>query len=205
MNVQQAFNYFYLLEKQFWSKLDKDMIKYVTFDGELSPEDMLLYGEFGFTLLELKPCTLVEFRDAQVTRLYCEQVVIPALHSLEKKTLDCFIISNQVKTPESDLQGALLIYRKDHQGIITTFDHDTTVPEERMAEILDYPGHLPSSEQEVPTMKTVIYLHDRKTTQVALTTFAIQTHQTDAMISHFQRYKHACKERLDIDLSLIIQ
>ncbi|ORE04793.1 hypothetical protein BCV72DRAFT_251006 [Rhizopus microsporus var. microsporus] len=166
---------------------------------------MLLYGEFGFTLLELKPCTLVEFRDIQVTRLYCEQVIVPALHSLEKKTLDYFIISNQVKTPESDLQGALLIYHKDHQGIIATFDHDTTVPEERMAEILDYPGHLPSSEQEVPTMKTVIYLHDRKTTQVALTTFAIQTHQTDAMISHFQRYKHACKERLDIDLSLIVQ
>lgn len=97
-----------------------------------------------------------------------------------------------------------MIYHKNHQDIIATFDHDTTVSEERLAEILDYPGHLPSSEQEIPTMKTVIYLHDRQTTRVALTTFAIQTHQTDAMISHFQRYKHTCKERLDIDLSLVV-
>ncbi|KAG1145206.1 hypothetical protein G6F37_005594 [Rhizopus arrhizus] len=205
MDIRQAFNYFYLLEKQFWSSLDKSTIEHVTFQGELSPEDMLLYGEFGFTLLKLKPCVLIEFRDKKVTQLYCEQVIVPVLHALADKTIGYFMISEQVNTPESALEGSILVYQYDHKEILSLFDHSTTVPEETMADILDYPGHLPRSEKEIPTMKTVIYFHDRNTTRIALTTFAIQDNEKDITSSHFERYRYACKEQLDIDLKLLIQ
>ncbi|KAG1451752.1 hypothetical protein G6F56_007999 [Rhizopus delemar] len=205
MDIQYAFNYFYLLEKQFWSKLDKSEIEYITFQGELTPEDMLLYGEFGFTLLKLKPCVLVEFRDEKVTRLYHEQVIHPVLEALSDKTLGYFVISEQVKTPESDLQGSALIYHQEYKQVLDLFDHPTVISEEKMAEILDYPGHLPRSEREIPTMKTVIYFHDRKKTQIALTTFAIQAHEEKNTLSHFDKYKCACKEILNVDLKLLIQ
>ena len=204
MEVKQAFEYFGLLEQQFWRNLDRDTIDEITYHGELKPEDMLLYGEFGFVLLGLKPCMLVEFR----TPLYFETVIQPVLFALKQKTLDYHVIQDKT-TPESNLDGCMLIYAIDKPIQDMDLLLNTTrqsIPENTMANILDYPGHLPSNEKQVETMKSVIYFHERPNKgPLALTSFAIQHTQEQDTRDHFKRYFDTCKDKLDIHLKLWIQ
>ncbi|KAL9557710.1 hypothetical protein MBANPS3_001257 [Mucor bainieri] len=160
MEVKQAFEYFALLEQQFWKNLDQKTIQHVTFAGDLKPEDMLLYGEFGFALLGLKPAVLVEFCDEAINALYLETVVEPVLYAMKEKTLGYHIIRHAV-TPESGLNGCIFIYQTKQRTLpelafimsnTATATTDTEMSEESMATILDYPGHLPSTEKEIATM-----------------------------------------------------
>lgn len=206
MEVKQAFEYFNLLEQQFWKNLDDKIVDYITFQGELKAQDMLIYGEFGFALLGLKPCVLVEFRDARVNILYLETVIQPALFALKEKTLDYHVIKN-IKTPESNLDGCVLVYSKAESKIsIMLLDKEQVISEDTMAILLNYPGHLPNSEKEIPTMKSVIYFHNRPNKElVALTSFAIQNSEKKRTFQHFKEYFTTCKDKLDIDLKLLIQ
>jgi hypothetical protein len=211
MEVKQAFEYFGLLEQQFWKNLDKKSIEHVTFAGELKPEDMLLYGEFGFALLGLKPAVLVEFCDETINKLYLETVIEPVLFALKSKTLNYHIIRH-VKTPESDLNGCIFIYQTEQSTLqelasILSNDRASQVTEENMAIILDYPGHLPNTEKEISSMLSVIYFHDRPNNKglIALTSFAIQNIEREKALAHFKHYHSVCKDRLNIDLKLLIQ
>ncbi|KAL7321217.1 hypothetical protein PS15m_001010 [Mucor circinelloides] len=215
MEVKQAFEYFALLEQQFWKNLDQKTIQHVTFAGDLKPEDMLLYGEFGFALLGLKPAVLVEFCDEAINKLYLETVIKPVLHAIKEKTLDYHIIQHAV-TPESALNGCIFIYQTKQSALpelafimsnTATAVNDTEVSEESMATILDYPGHLPNTEKEISTMLSVIYFHDRPNQKglIALTSFAIQNVEKEKTLAHFKRYQEVCKEKLNVDLKLLIQ
>jgi hypothetical protein len=217
MEVKQAFEYFNLLEQQFWKNLDKSPVDFITFQGDLKPEDMLIYGELGFALLGLKPCVLVEFRDAKVNKVYLETVIQPVLFALKKKTLDYHIIKN-IKTPESNLDGCILVYSTDKirthhiqselSSILTEkISEKKPISEDIMALLLDYPGHLPSCEKEIPTMQSVIYFHDRPNNKglIALTSFAIQNSEKEKTLEHFKKYATTCKDMLDIDLKLFMQ
>ncbi|KAI7904458.1 uncharacterized protein BX663DRAFT_505105 [Cokeromyces recurvatus] len=214
METKEAFEYFYLLEKEFWKDLekDKDRIEYITYGGELRPEDMLLYGEFGFVLLGLKPALLIEFRDLKVNRLYLERVVQPVLSSL--KRLKYHIIQH-VETPETNLHGCIFIYNDRNeeekvllllQSILNNKISPLKITEETMATILDYPGHLPRSEKELSTMKTVIYFHDTPNHGlIALTSFAMQASEQENVLTHFKHYQEICKNRLGIHMKLFLQ
>lgn len=215
MEVKQAFEYFALLEQQFWKNLDQKTIQHVTFAGDLKPEDMLLYGEFGFALLGLKPAVLVEFCDEAINKLYLETVIQPVLHAIKEKTLNYHIIQHAV-TPESALNGCIFIYQTKQSALpelafimsnTATAVNDTEVSEESMATILDYPGHLPNTEKEISTMLSVIYFHDRPNQKglIALTSFAIQNVEKEKTLAHFKRYQAVCKEKLNVDLKLLIQ
>ncbi|KAI8049422.1 uncharacterized protein B0P05DRAFT_563637 [Gilbertella persicaria] len=214
MEVKETFEYFALLEQQFWRKLDRNTLDEVTFRGELKPEDMLLYGEFGFTLLGLKPALLIEFCDEKVNLLYLQTVVEPVLFAAKTKTLHYHIIQH-VMTPESNLHGNIFVYHtavtrlKELSFImnVSSQDKDCEVSDKDMATILDYPGRLPSHEQEIPTLHTVIYFHDRPNHKgmIALTSFAIQVDEKENTLVHFNRYKSICKEKLQIDLKILIQ
>lgn len=211
MEVKQAFEYFGLLEQQFWKNLDKKSVEHVTFGGELKPEDMLLYGEFGFALVGLKPAVLVEFCNEAINKRYLETVVEPVLFALKSKTLNYHIIRH-VKTPESDLNGCIFIYQTEQSTLqelasIISNNKSSKVTEESMATILDYPGHLPNTEKEISSMLSVIYFHDRpnKKGLIALTSFAIQNIEREKTLAHFKRYYSVCKDRLNIDLKLLIQ
>ncbi|GAA5816172.1 hypothetical protein MFLAVUS_009698 [Mucor flavus] len=210
MEVKQAFEYFGLLEDQFWSTLDERTINHITYEGELKPHDMLLYGEFGFALIGLKPSVLVEFRDPVVNLLYLETVIQPVLFALKEKTLNYHIVKD-TKTPESDLNGCIFIYSivmATNLPELSTVLQATQkfISEDTMATILDYPGHLPRSEREIPTIKTVLYFHNKPNEElIALTSFAIQDSEKEATLSHFKRYFTTCKEKLGIDLKLLIQ
>ncbi|KAI9485314.1 MAG: hypothetical protein EXX96DRAFT_544706 [Benjaminiella poitrasii] len=208
METKETFEYFCLLEKQFWRNFDKKTIEYITFQGELKPEDMLLYGEFGFTLLGLKPALLIEFRDESINKLYIETVAQPAFYAMKTKTLEYHVVQN-VKTQESDLHDCVFIYNSQGRMLLEPILHEkvSEISEETMASILDYPGHLPRSEREIPTMKTVIYFHDRidKKSLIALTSFAIQLSEQEKTVTHFKHYQQVCRDKFGISLKLLIQ
>lgn len=208
MEVKQGFEYFKLLEEQFWKKLDERTIQHITFHGQLKAEDMLLYGEFGFALIGLKPSVLVEFRDEKVNRLYLETVIDPALVALKEKTLKYQVIKD-IQTPESDLNGSVLIYSTtcsiDPLKRVLKGD-EKFMEEETMALVLGYPGNLPKSQEEIGTMKSVIYFHRLPHEElVALTSFAIQESEKEKTLDHFKDHFKACKEILGIDLKLLMQ
>ncbi|KAI8088161.1 hypothetical protein BDF21DRAFT_334452 [Thamnidium elegans] len=172
---------------------------------------MLLYGEFGFALIGLKPSVLVEFRHEKVNILYLKTVIQPVLFALKEKTLDYHVIKD-IKTPESDLNGCILIYSISMVTRLTALSNlllgsPGFIPEDTMATLLDYPGHLPNSEKERPTMKSVIYFHNQGNNQelTVLTSFAIQNCEKDKTLEHFKQYFRACKDKLDIDLKLLMQ
>lgn len=209
MDVKQAFEYFDLLERQFWKNIDKSALDAITFKGELKPEDMLLYGEFGFMLVGLKPAVLVEFCDEKVNILYLETVIQPVLFALKEKTFD-FCVIREVKTPESNLHGCLLVYNDtlcNHDLSSIVSNSVRTVSEDTMAVILNYPGSLPKSEKDISTMLSVMYFHERPTDKglVLLTSFVIQVSEKEKTLDHFKRYQQFCKNRLNIKLKLLLQ
>jgi hypothetical protein len=209
MDVKEAFEYFGLLELQFWKNLDKGTLDTITFKGELKPEEMLLYGEFGFMLVGLKPAVLVEFCDEKVNVLYLETVIDPVLFALKEKTFDYHIIKD-IKTPESNLHGCLVIYNRTLDNhVLSTITSNTVkeVSEDTMATILDYPGSLPKSDKEIPTMLSVMYFHERPNNKglVLLTSFVIQVDEKEKTLNHFKNYQQICKSKLNIDLKLLMQ
>ncbi|KAI8641713.1 hypothetical protein BD408DRAFT_345591 [Parasitella parasitica] len=172
---------------------------------------MLLYGEFGFTLLGLKPAMLVEFCTSAINKLYLEAVIEPVFFALKTNTLRYHIIQH-VKTPESDLNGCIFVYQTKQNmvpelALILSTSMGAKVTEESMAAILDYPGRLPSTEKEIPSMLSVIYFHDRpnKKGLIALTSFAIQSSERERTLAHFKRYHDVCQDRLNIEMKLLIQ
>lgn len=119
-------------------------------------------------------------------------------------------------TSESALNGCIFIYQTKQSALpelafimsnTVTAVNDTEVSEESMATILDYPGHLPNTEKEISTMLSVIYFHDRPNQKglIALTSFAIQNVEKEKTLAHFKRYQAVCKEKLNVDLKLLIQ
>ncbi|OBZ86016.1 hypothetical protein A0J61_05928 [Choanephora cucurbitarum] len=214
MEVKQTFEYFMLLEQQFWRNLDQESIQNITMKGQLKPENMLLYGEFGFTLIGLKHALLVEFCDEKVNILYLKTVIEPVLFASKSKTLSCHLIQHIV-TPESDLHGCILVYHHDNllpdiSMLISKSkqEENAELSEDTMAAILDYPGHLPKDEEEIPTFLSVIYFHDKGGGDkglTAVTSFAIQQKEKPTMFAHFERYKTASKQWLGIDLKLFVQ
>lgn len=208
MEDKQAFEYFKLLEQQFWKKLDQKTIDSITMRGQLQPEDMLLYGEFGFTVLGLKPAMLIDFQSERVNQIYLETVVDPALVALKSKLLNHHVIRNII-TPESDLEGCVLVYNStvENQAIqdIINNKEKKELSEEIMATVLDYPGHLPNSEHEIQTMLTVIYFEDKSGDLTALTTFAIQENEKANTIEHFKKYYKECKEKLNMNMKVLIE
>ncbi|KAI8880377.1 hypothetical protein K501DRAFT_255089 [Backusella circina FSU 941] len=167
---------------------------------------MLLYGEFGFVLLGLKPCMLIEFRDEKTNQLYYTTVIEPVLHAMNLHNLKLRLLQN-IRSPEADLHGCLLLYNQANSALVENmFQSSGIVSESDMARLLDYPGHLPSSPEEIQTMKLVLYFHLRPNKSLlAVTSFAIQESEKQATQSHFERYKRVCQDRLGIELKLLVQ
>lgn len=208
MNAKEAFRYFKLLEQQYWKSLSQQTLQYLTYDGELRPEDMLLYGEFGFALLNLKPNVLIDFRDAKENANFFASVVSPVLDVCVEKTLGYHTILNH-KSYEKSLDGCILIYSINKPikqvDLLLVDGNNQFIEEGTLATILNYPGRLPSNDKEISTMKSVIYFHDSPKGLIALTSFAIQNSEEKYTIDHFKSYSTACNEKFDVKLKLLIQ
>ncbi|KAI8992649.1 hypothetical protein BDB01DRAFT_717236 [Pilobolus umbonatus] len=171
---------------------------------------MYLYGEFGFALLGLKPCVLVDFRSKDTIQQYANQVIEPVLNSLKGRNLSWMKIEN-TSTPECDLNDCILVYNINQTELVNEIflstNRSKVIPEDTLARLLDYPGKLPSSPEDVRLMKTVIYYHQTVDTKelVAVTTYAMLDYEKEKVISHFKRYQSICETALGMQLRLLIR
>lgn len=73
------------------------------------------------------------------------------------------LISHELQSPEISLQGCWLFYNTSHQLFpdleATILDKTCSeIPEDMLASLLDYPGSLPKSQNEISTMLRVGYI-----------------------------------------------
>ncbi|KAF9166388.1 hypothetical protein DFQ26_008072 [Actinomortierella ambigua] len=124
---------------------------------------------------------LVQMPNVELARSYHAHVLRPHLihypplrgyhlHSLE--------ITTDLQSPEMSLKGSIVT----------------------LAAMLDYPGRLPQSMREFPTMIEVSYWDDAGPT--LLTAFAAQKDQLELIRLHFAFYRNAMLKQLDIRLKL---
>lgn len=206
MNVKEAVEHFKLLEQQYWKSLSQETIDYLTDNGELQPEDMLLYGEFAFALLNLKFNVIIDFRDPKENDNFFASVVKPVLDACTEKTLRYHTIKQHL-SHEKSFKGSILLYniKKPVKEVELLLSGETPfVEESTLATILDYPGTLPATEKECETISTVVYYHDSPEGLVALTTFIIQESEKKYTMAHFMHYASICKEKLDMHLKLFM-
>lgn len=206
MNVKEAVEHFKLLEQQYWKNLSRETVDYLTDNGVLQPEDMLLYGEFAFALLNLKHNVIIDFRDPKENENFFASVVLPVLDACAEKTLKYHTVKHHL-SHEKSFKGSILLYNvnKPVKAVELLLSDETQfIKENTLATILDYPGTLPATEKDFETMKTVVYYHDSPEGLVALTTFIIQESEKKYTMAHFMHYATTCKENLDMQLKLLI-
>lgn len=172
----------------------------------IDPADSLLYGELAFVLVGLKPCVLIDFpRDSSpstssITHLYRQAVLDP----LKEK---CGICINEIHHPlasdEMELKGCLLVHKSSSLVQQLLDQQDEQVSETSLARLLDYPGRLPQSSDEISTMCEVVYY--ATPSNVVLTTFAAQQDELDQVKTHFERYKEQCHTQLGMELGLLVR
>ncbi|KAJ8658511.1 hypothetical protein O0I10_005864 [Lichtheimia ornata] len=171
----------------------------------IDPADSLLYGELAFVLVGLKPCVLIDFpRDASastsITHLYRQAVLDPL-----KEQYDICIneIHRPLASDEMELKGCLLVHKSCPLVQQLLDQQDEQVSETLLAKLLDYPGRLPESSDEISTMCEVVYY--AIPSKVILTTFAAQQDELDQVKAHFARYKEQCHTQLGMELGLLVR
>ncbi|KAF7732865.1 Mitochondrial inner membrane protein oxa1l [Apophysomyces ossiformis] len=149
----------------------------------ITADDSYLYGEFAFLLLGLKPSVLIHFPPPVIV-LYEQGVIEPVLKALPN--ISRRRIEN-MRSEEMDLTGCILLYHlHDSHRVSNLLDEKSRVTESQLAEILDYPGSLPNSLEDVAAMKEVAYIDaDRQT---LLTTYAALDNQLHNVKDHFERH-----------------
>ncbi|KAI7875231.1 hypothetical protein K492DRAFT_211051 [Lichtheimia hyalospora FSU 10163] len=171
----------------------------------IDPADSLLYGELAFVLVGLKPCMLIDFprnsTSPSMTQLYRQAVLDPLLNE------ECDICINEIHRPlasaEMNLEGCLLVHKSNPLVQQLLDQQDEQVSESLLAKLLDYPGRLPESSDEISTMCEVVYY--AMPSNVILTTFAAQQDELYQVKLHFERYKEQCHTQLGIELGLLVR
>lgn len=187
----------------------------------------LHYGELAFVLAGLKPAVLIQLPSAALTRQFYLQVLQPHLvqhHSFASSGLECQMITRSVRSPEMPLTGWVLVWSKDSvrghppiQGTLDLLCPSSEVPqsasieilvsESDLAALLDIPGRLPESEEEIRKMIEVSYWQQDASvaSPVLLTAFAAQPEQLPDIQAHFKRYKERVLSLFGITLKLHFQ
>ncbi|KAI8082746.1 uncharacterized protein BX664DRAFT_338970 [Halteromyces radiatus] len=151
---------------------------------DITTHDLYMYGEVGFYLCGLKPMVLFDV----ITALpdYIDQVVRPWMDQYNNLLVNSVLVKRQLYTPEIDGQWMFLLVRTKTTSHLLQ-QEQLHMSEEQLATLLDYPGRLPRSMDELPTMREVVYYDQH--TRLVLTTFASQLEQQQQVMQHFTRYK----------------
>ncbi|KAI9021568.1 hypothetical protein CLU79DRAFT_753866 [Phycomyces nitens] len=184
-------------EVQFFQSLSPDDKNKITEDGQ-TIKDCLLYGEMGFVLAGLKPCVLIHFNSERINTLYQQNVLDPLARELDLRVR----VLPSLKSEEMDLTGGLIVDR-GYGPSDELWECGPVISEESLARILDYPGSLPKTEEEILTMLEVAYVDSRY--GYVVTTFAGQTREEEKIRAHFRHYKEEYKNVFGIELQLIMR
>ncbi|KAF9336529.1 hypothetical protein BG006_008330 [Podila minutissima] len=200
---------------------------------EASPgleECSLHFGELAFVLAGLKPAVLIQLPSAALTRQFYLQVLQPHLvqhYSFASSSLECRMITRSVRSPEMPLTGCALVWNRESirghsqsssiQGALDLLCPPSEAPqgatteivvsESDIATLLDIPGRLPGSEEEIHKMLEVSYWQQDAsvTSPVLLTAFAAQPEELPAIQIHFEQYKDRVSSLFGITLKLHVQ
>ncbi|KAI9488522.1 hypothetical protein BDB00DRAFT_877309 [Zychaea mexicana] len=175
--------------------------------------DAFLFGEIGFLVAGLKPCVLIDLPPA-VARLYKQHVLDRVAESeFARRDIQVTEIQANISSPEMmSLQGCFIVYhmRQAPQPLLSPSNSDdcgrVIITEATLANILDYPGSLPTSMQQVMSMLEVVYYTREQGGRVQiLTMFAALEHEVEQVKAHFKRYYDICREKLAWDIKLLIR
>ncbi|KAF9091875.1 hypothetical protein BGX29_010723 [Mortierella sp. GBA35] len=198
-------------------------------------ECSLHYGEFAFLLAGLKPCLLLQLPNPAMTQTFYHQVLSsqlmhhPSYQTLSRSQgLECHLITRDIRSSEMSLQGYVLLWCSSTvdshprqvaiQRSINLLcppspskegkEGPVMISEQDLAIMLDIPGRLPSTENEIRAMIEVSYWHDHADpdeSPVLLTAFAAQPDQIPSIQTHFKRYRDTVRTLFNISLKLHIQ
>ncbi|KAG2175078.1 hypothetical protein INT44_007556 [Umbelopsis vinacea] len=197
------------LEQHFFANLSPTQMKNLTCNGSLQIKDSYLYGEFAFLISGLKPCLLVCFPDASMNTVFKNTVLDNVLQNQSRFRV--YIMDRNVVSDEMDLNGCVFVVDQENSlaPTIMTLVQDkecSSVSEQTLAQILDYPGSLPSNAGELETMVEVAYCDVTKSSEslTIVTTFAAQDREVEKVKQHFEKCKQ-CVSDLGLDLKLSIR
>ncbi|KAG0039051.1 hypothetical protein BGZ82_009857 [Podila clonocystis] len=189
-------------------------------------ECSLHHGELAFVLAGLKPAVLIQLPSMDLTRQFYLQVLQPHLvqhRSFVFSGLECRMVTRSVRSPEMPLTGCALVWNRESvkshpqsfaiQEILDLLCPSSEVPqgvsteivvsETDLATLLDIPGRLPGSEEEIHKMLQVSYWQqDASVSPALLTAFAAQPEELTAIQTHFKRYKDRALGLFGITLKL---
>jgi hypothetical protein len=148
------------LEQHFFANLSTTQIKNLTCNGSLQIKDSYLYGEFAFLISGLKPCLLVCFPDSSLNTMYKNIILDNVLQSQSR--FQVYHMDRNIVSDEMDLNGCVFIVDQENPLAPTVMKlvqnkECTAVSENTLAQILDYPGSLPSNAEELESMVEVAY------------------------------------------------
>lgn len=193
-------------------------------------ECSLHYGEMAFVLAGLKPAVLIQLPSVDLTQQFYIQVLQPHLvqhHSFASSRLECRMITRSVRSPEMPLTGCVLVWNRESvrshpqsftiQGVLDLLcpssevlqgvPTEIVVSESDLATLLDIPGRLPGSEEEIHKMLEVSFWKQdtSASSPVLLTAFAAQPEEVPTIQAHFKRYKDRMSSLFGITLKLHVQ
>lgn len=189
-SIQRPFvDKYYAREQAFFHNLPADCKARLEQEG-IDLDDSFLYGEIVFMLLGLKPCVLIQFPVPGLSCVYRDQVINPMLSQHENVSAE--IITGRVQSPElDDMRDSVIVSRQPPPpAFFPSNDSPQLLEEDTLAELLDYPGTLPKTEEELAIMFEVGYVDADN--GCLLTTFVALIHQLPRVHAHFQSYHDAC-------------
>jgi hypothetical protein len=148
------------LEQTFFSSLSTAQIQVLTCNGTLQVHDSQLHGEFAFLVAGLKPCLLICFPSPELNRLFAQTVLDKVLQ--HQNRFQVHSISRSLVSDEMDLRGCVLVVDQESSlapmWVKTIGDEKcSSISEHTLAQLLDYPGSLPSCSEELDMMLEVAY------------------------------------------------
>jgi len=155
------YGYFVELEQSFFSNLSIAQIRSLTCNGTLNTQDSHLHGEFAFLISGLKPCLLVCFADPELNRLFTQAVLEKVLQNQSRFQIET--INRSVVSEEMDLRGCVMVLDQEStlapmaMNTIIEDGASSSVSEDTLAQLLGYPGSLPSCPEELDSMLEVAY------------------------------------------------
>ncbi|KAI8579137.1 hypothetical protein K450DRAFT_244063 [Umbelopsis ramanniana AG] len=197
------------LEQHFFANLSVTQMKNLTCNGSLQIRDSYLYGEFAFLISGLKPCLLVCFPDTSMNTIFQNTVLDNVLQNQSR--FQVYMMDRNVVSDEMDLNGCLFVVDQENTlaPVVMALLEDKeccSVSEQTLAQILDYPGSLPSNAGELETMVEVAYCDVAKSSDspTIVTTFAAQHGEVEKVKQHFEKCKQSVSN-FGIDLKLSIR
>ncbi|KAI9205564.1 uncharacterized protein BJ171DRAFT_614990 [Polychytrium aggregatum] len=209
--LRELFETFKAAEHKYISTLPADHIHALTGNGQLSIQDMYLYGEIGFLLLGLKPAVLIHFPQLpNFASEYVQAILHPLEARLEAEGLRLFKIEHDLASPESRFQLSWVVINLRHplgaESLSVFCDRSSeSVSESQLAQCLDYPGSLPTDPAKAHDHFVEVGYFDVDPGSGAkrlVSSFGALRPELPKVRQHFEHYKAGARPWMNLTMEL---